>query len=263
MELIQEYFLLFILYSFLGWCMETTLISIQNKRFINRGFLLGPYCPIYGFGSLFIVLVLGKWAYNPVVLFLTAVIGCGAIEYATSWVMEVVFKARWWDYSNCKFNLNGRICLRNLLAFGILGLIVYYVLNPFFLNLIYKLQPNQIQWISIAFLCIYLVDSVISFIVIFGFRKVTKQVNIKEKADNTEQITKMVRELFSQKSFIHRRFVNAYPRLQAIKMKFKEIKTKIEDVTSDAKDAVAERTEEIRLYLGKKHIKAKFRGKKL
>ena len=269
MELIQEYFLLFMLYSFLGWCMETTLISIQNKRFINRGFLLGPYCPIYGFGALFIILLLGRWAYHPVVLFVVAIVGCGILEYATSWVMEKVFKARWWDYSNRKFNLNGRICLANLLAFGILGLVVYYVLNPFFTNLIHKLQPNQMLWISAIIACIYIIDSVISFVVIFGFRKVTKQVNIKEKSDNTEQITQMVKALFSQKSFLHRRFLNAYPRIQAIQIKIKEIKTKIGDVTNDAKDALNEKIEKntrkakIKLYLGKKHIKAKFKGKKL
>lgn len=290
MQLLQEYFLLFVLYSFLGWCMETTLVSVQSKRFVDRGFLIGPCCPIYGFGALFIVLALGNFAYNPVILFVMSVISCGVLEYMTSWIMEVIFKARWWDYSNRKFNINGRICLENLLAFGVLGIMVNYIFNPFLMNLIYKLKNTQLLIISAIIAIIFIVDSIISFIVIFGFRKVTKTVNTQRKEDNTEQITSMVRQLFAEKSFFHRRFINAYPKLEAIKTKIKKIKIKIEDVTSDAKDVMVEKTGEIKskieeatndakdainekiergtrkarvnLYLGKKQFK-KFKGKKL
>lgn len=295
-EIIAKYFLLFMMYSFCGWCMETLLISIQNKRFVNRGFLIGPYCPIYGCGSLIIIIFLNKFAYSPIILFLMTILFCGILEYLTSWIMEVLFKARWWDYSNRKFNLNGRICLTNLIAFGVLGLIVIYVLNPFFINLLDKLQIKQLKYTAIGIAIIYLIDCIISFIVIFGFRKVTKTVNSERTADNTEQITKMVRELFSQKSFLHRRFINAYPRLEAIKIRIKEIKSKIEDVTNDAKDAVIEKTGEIKnkietvtndaketinvkreefrigiergtrkakvkVYLGKRYMRTKFKGK--
>ncbi len=246
MEVVEGYFLLFMLYSFLGWFMETLSVSIQNKKFANRGFLLGPYCPIYGFGALFIIFVLGRWSYNPLVLFVASIIGCGALEYFTSWIMEKVFKARWWDYSNRKFNLNGRVCLLNLIAFGFLGLIVFYVINPVFANLILKLQLVQLKWISIILAVIYVTDVIISFDVIYGFRKTTKQVNIEERTDNTEQITQMVRKLLAQKSFLHRRFLNAYPRLQAVQIKIKEIKTKIEDATNDAKEAFNEKSEALK-----------------
>ena len=104
---ISRYFLLFMLYYFLGWCMEVTLISIQNKRFVNRGFLIGPYCPIYGYGGVLITLVLGRYKYDPLVLFVMTVVTCGILEYLTSWAMEILFKARWWDYSKERFNLNG------------------------------------------------------------------------------------------------------------------------------------------------------------
>jgi hypothetical protein len=151
-------------------------------------------------------------------------------------------------------------------------------------------QLLGLQWISIIIACIYVIDNVISFIVISGFRKTTKQVNRKERTDDTEQITQRVRAILSQKSFLHRRFVNAYPKLQAIQIKIKEIKNKIEDATNEAKDVVAEKTGEIknrienatneakdvinekfekntrkvkvRLYLGKRYIRTKFRGKK-
>ena len=275
MELtILEYFILFMMYSFFGWCMETTLVSIQNKKFANRGFLIGPYCPIYGCGALLITILLGRYSYDPLVLFVMTTIVCGILEYLTSWVMEVLFKARWWDYSDQKFNLNGRVCLKNLVAFGVLGLLVSYVLNPFFINFMGKFNPKTLKWTAIGLAIVYIIDSIISFVVILGFRKVTKTINSERKEDNTEQITKMVRELFSQKSFLHRRFINAYPRLEAIKTKIKEIKEKIDDVTNDAKDAVIERTEQIKgsidrstreakatLYLNKKKFKSNLRGK--
>ncbi len=277
METICTYILLFYIYSFLGWCMETILVSIENKRFINRGFLIGPYCPIYGLGSIFIIAFLMKFSNNmPILLFFLILVICGALEYFTSWIMEKLFKARWWDYSHKKFNLNGRICLENLIEFGILGLIVAYALNPFFEGILQKLQSFQLECIAVGLTCIYLIDVVISFVVIFGFRNVTKTVNSEGKADNTEQITKMVRELFSQKSFLHKRFINAYPRLQAIQIKIEKIKNKIDDVKVEAKEAVEEKKEEIKnsieqstrkakvtIYLSKKHLKSNFKGKNI
>ena len=292
MELIEKYFLLFIIYSFAGWCMETTHVSIHSKKFINRGFLLGPYCPIYGVGSLFIVTILDKISFdNPIILFFVVVIACGLLEYITSWAMEIIFKARWWDYSKRKFNINGRVCLFNLVAFGVLGLAVEYILQPFFCDLINRLNSEQLKDITIGLAIIYIADSIISFTVIFGFRKVTQNVNAENKQDNTEQITKMVRDLVSQKSFIHRRFINAYPKLEAIKIRIKEIRGKIEDATIEAKDAVNEKKEQLKikiedatnvakdvvntkkeeyklskrkfkinLYLGKKYLKHKFIG---
>ena len=269
---ISKYFLLFILYSFLGWCMEVSLISIQNKRFVNRGFLIGPYCPIYGFGGVLITLVLGRYKYDPLVLFVMTVVTCGILEYLTSWAMEVIFKARWWDYSQEKFNLNGRVCLRNLAAFGALGLVATYVLNPIFMGWIDKLGTNSLKWTAIGLGILYIIDNIISFIVIYSFRKVTKTINNERKQDNTEQITTMVREIFAEKSFLHRRFINAYPKLEAIKIKVKEIQEKIKDNVNEVKENLNEKKEEIKnsieetkrktkIYISKKSMKIIFKKK--
>ena len=269
-----KYFLLFIIYSILGWAMEVISVSIQNKRIVNRGFLIGPYCPIYGFGALFIILLLGRYKYDPLVLFVMTVVTCGILEYLTSWAMEVLFKARWWDYSKQKFNLNGRVCLRNLACFGILGLLVTYILNPFFTDLIGNLSNNALKWTVISILVLFIIDGIMSFIVIFNFRKITKEVNEEKREDNTEEITKMVRQLFAQKSFFNRRFVNAYPKLEAIKMKVKEIQVKIKENVDEVKENINEKKEEIKntiekttrktkvqLYLSKKNLKHTFRRK--
>ena len=286
LELISKYFILFIIYSFAGWVMETLWVSWCNKRLVDRGFLIGPYCPIYGFGALFIILFLSKLAFSPILVFLMTIFLCGVLEYFASWIMEKIFKARWWDYSNVKFNLNGRICLKNLIAFGIMGLVVMYVINPnieIWIN--YTINNEQLIVLAFILWTIFIMDLVVSTIVVYGFRRVTEKVNEERKGDNTEQITNMVRKLLSEKSFFHRRFINAYPKLEAIKTKMKEIKTKIEDVTNDAKDAVIEkmndakdivvvRTENIRntierntkkvrirISIGTKHLKKSFKGK--
>lgn len=273
-DTIARYFLLFIIYAFVGWCMEVTLISIQNKRFVNRGFLIGPYCPIYGFGALFITIFLGRYEYDPLVLFVMAVVACGILEYLTSWAMEIIFKARWWDYSNAKFNLNGRVCLRNLVAFGLLGMLITYVLNPIFIKWIEMLSEGALIRTASGIATVYIIDSIISFVVIFNFRKVTKTINSERKEDNTEQITSMVRKVFAEKSFLHRRFINAYPKLEAIKFKVKEIQAKIKENVNEVKDSITEKKEEIKdtlekttritkakVYLSKKRIKTRFKRK--
>ena len=282
--LFSKYFLLFLLYSFAGWVMETTWVSWCNKKLVDRGFLIGPYCPIYGCGAILIILFLKRFSYSPVLLFLSTVVLCGGLEYFASWCMEKVFKARWWDYSNRKFNIKGRICLRNLIAFGIMGFAVIYLINPYFEIWIEYLDERHINILALLLWTIFIMDFVVSTIVVYGFRKVTEKVNREKVTDNTEQITKMVRELLSQRSIFHRRFINAYPKLEAIKIKIKEIKTKIEDVTNDAKDIVidkvndakdvmTEKTAEIKntieegtrkaklkIYLRKKQLKENFKG---
>ena len=254
--------------------MEVTLISIQNKRFVNRGFLIGPYCPIYGFGGVLITLLLGRYKYDPLVLFIMTVVTCATLEYLTSWAMEVLFKARWWDYSKEKFNLNGRVCLKNLVAFGALGLVITYILNPVFLGWIEKLGEQSLKCTAIGLAVLYTIDNIISFIVIYGFRKVTKNINSERKEDNTEQITTMVRELFAEKSFLHRRFINAYPKLEAIKIKVKEIQVKIKENVNEVKENLNEKKVEIKnsieettrktkakVYLSKRNFKSKLKKK--
>lgn len=94
--LVENYILLFFVTAMLGWVMEVVCKLIQFHRFINRGFLIGPYCPIYGFGSVLITLLLSRYAESPVVVFLMGMIICGTLEYLTSYLMEKLFHARWW-----------------------------------------------------------------------------------------------------------------------------------------------------------------------
>lgn len=198
--------LLFFIYSFLGWFMEVCVALHDENKLINRGFLIGPYCPIYGVGVLLIMLLLHKYADDPFVLFIMAVLLCSILEYFTGYIMEKLFKARWWDYSHKKFNINGRICLDNLLAFGILGLLVMYVLNPFFISMLSKMNEIIMNIVVCLLLILFVVDLCISLKIISGFKNITKSI----KKDNTEEITRKVKEMLLNRGGLYRRLVTAF-----------------------------------------------------
>lgn len=125
-----------LIYAFIGWCAECTYCSIPKKRFINRGFLNGPICPIYGFGALLLILLLLPFSNNPALVFFLGMLLTSALEYFTSFLMEKLFHAKWWDYSTYPYNLNGRICLKNSFLFGILSLLCVYLIHPMVTNLV-------------------------------------------------------------------------------------------------------------------------------
>ena len=222
---IEIYFLLFISYAFLGWCMEVTCKFIQHKKFINRGFLIGPYCPIYGWGALAITILLKRYMEDPLVLFVMSTLICSIIEYLTSYFMEKKYHARWWDYSNKKFNINGRICLETLIPFGILGVAIMYGTNPILFKL-YNQIPQLVINILTAILFIgFIVDNIIS-------SNIISSINIEGNKlikDNTEEITEKIKQVLRQKSWLHRRLINAYPGLKDIKVKIKKVEQKIDE----------------------------------
>lgn len=236
MEQIMIYFLLFIIYSVCGWSIEVIGKLIEKKRFINRGFLIGPYCPIYGFGALAITLLLKGFTHNIILLFLMSILVCGTLEYLTSYIMEKLFHARWWDYSTRKYNINGRVCLNTIIPFGLLGCFIMYVSNPFFFRILNKLSFTALSIISGILFVIFLVDNIISFNVISAVRTTSK--NLYKELDNTEEITKKVKEILLSKSILHRRLIHAYPKLNTIKAKIKERTEKLKENTDKIKENI-------------------------
>ncbi len=228
------YFILFIIYSFMGWCLEMVVCYFASKKWVNRGFLLGPICPIYGCGCLIITLLLNRYLDDPIVLFVMAVVLCSILEYFTSYIMEKLFKARWWDYSDRKYNINGRICLDNAILFGVLGLLLSYVINPFVVKMLDLIPTLVFNIISIIILVIFVLDNVISFKVISGFTKVAKTI----KKDSTEEITKKVREILVKQGYLYRRLVSAF-NFQASEKLIKDIKERVRHETLKAKRLIS------------------------
>lgn len=196
------------------------MCSIPAKKFVDRGFLIGPYCPIYGFGTLSIILLLKRYMNDYVVFFVMSIIVCSVLEYLTSFFMEKIFKARWWDYSNKKFNINGRICLINSIAFGVVATVIMYFVNPEINMIISKIPEDTLQIISIILFVIFAVDYVVSSKLMLSFKDTLSKV----KLDNTEEITEKIKQVLREKSIFTRRIVHAFPN---VKLKIDSIKERV------------------------------------
>ena len=146
MKTIETWFLWLMIYSIIGWVYESTICSIGHRKLINRGFLNGPYCPIYGTGAVLVLLVLGR-IQNPVLLFFAGAVVTCSLEYLTSWLMEMLFHARWWVYSKRKFNIVGRVCLIGAVVFGAFSVVLVLVLHPFVKSLTDRLTDAALNWI--------------------------------------------------------------------------------------------------------------------
>lgn len=187
---LAKLFICFIIFSFLGWCLEVLFGRVTLKKFVNRGFLIGPLCPIYGVGCVLLYLLLSGYSSDPIMLALASMTLCSILEYIASYLMEKIFKTRWWDYTDMKYNINGRICLEMAIPFGILGLGVVYLVFPFVFNIVSKMPSLAIYIIAIVVGIVTLVDVIVSFNVILKF---TEAIDRAPK-DMTEEITKFVKE---------------------------------------------------------------------
>ena len=224
MNEIYYYFLLFLIYSFIGWLIEVIGKLIEKHKFINRGFLIGPICPIYGHGCLLMILTLSRYKDNPLTLFICAIFICSLLEYFTSYFMEKIFKARWWDYSTKRFNLNGRICAETMIPFGILGTLVICVINPIFEYLLNLFNFETIKITAVVLFIIYIIDNIISLTIMFGFKGTLKTV----EKDGTEEITKKVKKILINKNVLYKRLVEAFPNFMNPKERLLLIKARVE-----------------------------------
>ena len=225
MEVLCYYFLLYFMYCVIGYVLECIFCSIIDKKLVlHRGFLIGPYLPIYGKGALCIILLLNKYLEDPFALFIMASLIATVLEYFASYFMEKIFKARWWDYSEKKFNLNGRVCLTNTVLFGLGGLIVMYVINPFLTGILDGFSKTTIIVLGLIFFTIYAVDTIISFTTIYKLRSSSTSL----KKDSTEEISEQVRETILKNSYFKKRLLNAFPRIEKSEMynKIKDILNK-------------------------------------
>ena len=159
MKAVETWFLWLMIYSIIGWVYESTICSIGQRKLINRGFLNGPYCPIYGTGAVLVLLVLGR-IQNPVLLFFAGAVLTCSLEYLTSWLMEKLFHARWWDYSKRKFNIGGRVCLIGAVVFGAFSVVIILVLHPWVKSLTDRLTDTALTWIC-AILLVGIVSDLI------------------------------------------------------------------------------------------------------
>lgn len=148
----------FAVYAFLGWICECCYVRVRGGKWINRGFLYGPVIPIYAFGALILIYGIAPISQSLIPVFLLTALFTSILEYVTSWGMEKLFHTRWWDYSDHKFNLNGRVCLWNTSLFGILGVVVFFLIHPHVEGSVDQLTLVQLLIAMAIFTVLFMTD---------------------------------------------------------------------------------------------------------
>lgn len=210
---LRDYFLLFLFYAILGWIIEVIYAYATKKKLTNRGFLIGPYCPIYGIGAVLIIVLLSGYKNHPAGMFVLAIVIASALEYFTSFIMEKLFKARWWNYSKTKYNINGRVCADTMIPFGIIACIIMYVINPVVISFMNNISGSTLDIIAIVCAAALLTDIITSFNIVNNFKKTIKRVSLE---DRTDDINNYIREILSKRSLLYRRLLKAFPNSYAI-----------------------------------------------
>lgn len=213
-------FLLFFIYSFLGYIVESISVSLMEKKVVwNRGFLVGPYIPIFGTGAMTMILTLQKYKDDIVALFIMSMVVCLTIEYLCSLVAEKIFKLRWWNYSDKLFNINGRICLQNGILFGIGGVLIVKYVNTWIENLILLLPNSLMVILSIILTIIFVSDTILSLHTVIKFNSSFKRYS----ADNTQEVKKKILEEL-QRNFLLNRLVKAFPNAKDKRDHYKQLR---------------------------------------
>lgn len=173
-----DWVLLFYIYCFIGWCFETTFVSICKRRFVNRGFLFGPMLPIYGFGALTILVSTMPFRAHWWLVGLAGMAAATLLEYVTGVVMEALFKVRYWDYSHKRFNFQGHICLTSSLAWGGMSVLLVYYVNQPVEKLIAMIDPQICQIILFAVTVLFTVDLTHAVTTAIDLKKLLARVDV-------------------------------------------------------------------------------------
>lgn len=266
------------IYAFLGWCLEVTYQAVEHGKFINRGFLGGPYCPIYGVGVIIVTLALYPLRETIILLYVGSVVLTSSLELVTGYVLEKIFHQQWWDYSDERFNVRGYICLKFSLLWGVACLVTVRIIHPTIEKLVDLIpQTAGIAVIAVIYVC-FTSDLVITVMGIMHIRqrlrvlegisaemrKISdktgeklfvgvdaihdKSGDINEKTvqlrKRAEELLAKYKELMAQKSPVGRRLELAFPKLKiappkSLKAQFEALKAKLPK-KSDKKGDISE-----------------------
>lgn len=233
----------FYIYSFIGWVFESTYVSIKHKKFVNRGFISGPLCTVYGCGSVFVILMLWNYKDNLVWLFLGGMIVTTMIEFFTSILMELFFKTKWWDYSDKKFNLQGRICLESSIAWGAFSVILLKVLHPLATGIVAQIPIKKGITILTVITILFVTDFIIAVFVALQLK------NRLLKLDDI--ITEITRYISAGK---------LYESKEEWKERMEVLRASFDDLWEERKQIIIDSLERKGLWELKKEISEKLEG---
>lgn len=236
---------IFIIYAFIGWCTEVSYAALDTGKFVNRGFLNGPYCPIYGCGVVIVVAILTPLQDNLVILFIGSILLTTALEFVTGYILEKVFHNKWWDYSDKPFNVKGYICLKFSIYWGLACTFIMKIVHP----AIYK----TITWIPFIpgivilsiFMCVFIVDCCITVSTILKFNKRLKLMD--EMAASIRKLSDEIGEnIYENVSGVIEKSEEFQENHAELIDKLTESKEKLADATEAAKEKLADATEATR-----------------
>ena len=156
------YVWLFFLLSIFGWLWEGCLYLFKDDIYVNRGFLIGPWLPIYGMGGIMLELLFHRWRDRPVLTFVSSMVLCTLLEYLAGWYLELTWGVKWWDYSDMSWNLHGRICLVSSMLFGVGGMLLVWVISPLLHSLYRRVSVKTRAALGLLVIAVFVADAAYS-----------------------------------------------------------------------------------------------------
>ncbi|WP_041701767.1 putative ABC transporter permease [Gottschalkia acidurici] len=223
--MLYQYIWFFTIYAFIGWCTEVIYATVNTGKFVNRGFLNGPVCPIYGFGTVILVYFLTPVKDNLIILFLGSVILTSLLEYITGFILEKLFHHKWWDYSGEPFNIQGYICLKFSLLWGLGCILIMKVIHPIINRFVMDIPKFFGYPLVLFILLIFIVDAYVTVVSIYGLNR---------KLDQLEDITIKIKELSDELGEnISGRTHTILEKNEKLKIRFNELRLKQKEVLKE------------------------------
>ena len=185
-----QWLFFFYMYCFFGWCFESAFVSLKSKKLVNRGFMRGPFLPLYGSGAVMMLVVSMPFRDNVLLTYVAGVIGATALEYVTGVVMEALFKVRSWDYSNRPFNFQGHICLRSSVVWGFFTIMMTRVVHAPIEQRVLSIPGRPLAWVTVLLTVYIVADFTLSFKAALDLRDILVKI---ERAK--EELERMQRRL--------------------------------------------------------------------
>ncbi len=263
-EFLTLYTLTFVIYAFIGYICEVIYCSIGQRKLVNRGFLYGPWLPIYGFGGLIVNICLIPLKAYPLLVFILGMILTSIVEYIGSWGLEKIFSIKLWDYSKHFGNINGRVCLLNSTLFGIMSVSLVYLVQPY-ITLLIAAVPAVVQYyLADVLRLLFAVDLTMSVIKMSAFKKALKEaVNKAREIETKAKEYAIEGKLEAQKAYRERmdrevlesrnrfgvqysRILKAFPSATTGRNELKEQLTRMQTWATEKKEAVKEYKDNLR-----------------
>lgn len=234
---------IFIIYAFIGWCAEVSYAALDLGKFVNRGFLNGPYCPIYGMGMLIVVIVLTPIKDNLIILFIGSMLFTTILEYISGYILEKIFHNKWWDYSNLPFNIKGYVCLKFSVLWGLACSFIMCIIHPVVIGFMHILPKTIGKIILIIVIIAFIADCIFTVCTIINFNKRLRIMgeiaerlkiisdgigeniyeNITETVEKNEkrrkeyrELNRRYKELLEKKIYSHERLIKAFPGMKSV-----------------------------------------------